>query len=474
MMQRLDIRSLRLSYTESVTSPGSLDGSVDQPSITTPSRRTHDAVRRVRRPTRPHRAVGAGALAVAVALSACSGGGESSDTTPSTSTTVAPTTTVRVDDGQFVVGLVVPETGPAAEIGAAVTAAVQLAVEQVNEAGGVNGQTVRVETRDEGDNSALAQVAVQDLVQAGADVIIGPMSSPDTLATLGITVDSSVLTCSPTASALALDDYPDDGLFFRTVPSDSLQARGIAEIVDDAGGASTALVYLDDPYGRPFAEAVQQALASKGVTVTASAGVAGDEESLLAAADVVDAADADVVVVIADAATGSALISAIDDNVVYPRPTFVVNDALRRPEVVGQPFEPRLGDRIVGISPLAIADDAAFVEELRSIDLSATRAYAHSGYDCMALIALAARDAQSTNSIAIGAALNRMSNGGSSCRSYPVCLALYDAGRNIDYDGPSGEMSIGQTGDLTTAVFEQFAFVDGRDVTVRTFVVGSD
>ena len=67
-----------------------------------------------------------------------------------------------------------------------------------------------------------------------------------------------------------------------------------------------------------------------------------------------------------------------------------------------------------------------------------------------------------------------MSSGGSSCRIYPVCIALYDAGRNIDYDGPSGEMSVGPTGDLETAVFEKFEFIDGRDTTVRTFVVGSD
>ena len=447
MMQRLDMPSLRLSYTELVTSSD----------------------RRAGR----RRVITAG-LCGAIVLAACSGGTESADTTPSTSTTVAPTTTVRVDDGQFVVGLVVPRVGAATEIGTAVETAVELAIAHVNDAGGVNGQPVRLETRDEGDNSASALVAVQDLLQAGVDVIIGPTSSPDTLATLGIAVDAGVLTCSPTASALALDEYPDDGLFFRTVPSDSLQAVGIAEIVDDVGGSRTALVYLDDPYGRPIAEAVERALATKGIALSASAAIGSDEESLSDVVDVVDASDADVVVVIADAATGSAVVSAIDEGVAYPRPTFVVNDALRRPEVVGQPFDVDLAERIEGISPLAHADDPAFTDELRLVDASATTLYAHNGYDCMALIALAARDTGSTNSTVIASAINRMSSGGSSCRIYPVCIALYDAGRNIDYDGPSGEMSVGPTGDLETAVFEKFEFIDGRDTTVRTFVVGSD
>lgn len=460
MMQRLDMPSLRLFYTELVTSP------------------EHDSGFRTarRRPMPPgrRRVGGVACVALAVVLAGCSAGDESTDTTPSTSTTVAPTTTVRVDDGQFVVGLVVPRVGAAVEIGTAVETAVELAVEQVNAEGGVNGQTVRLVTRDEGDNAASALVAVQELVQAGVDVIIGPTSSPDTLATLGIAVDAGVLTCSPTASALALDAFPDNGLFIRTVPSDSLQAVGIAEVVDDVGGARTALVYLDDPYGRPFAEAVERALDSKGIALSASAAIGTDEASLGEVVDAVDASDADVVVVIADAATGSSVITAIDEGIAYPRPAFVVNDALRRPEVVGNPFEAELASRVEGISPLAYAGDPAFTADLLLVNPAATTLYAHNGYDCMALIALAARDTDSTNSAVIASAINRMSNGGSSCRSIPVCIALYDAGRNIDYDGPSGEMSVGPTGDLDTAVFEKFEFVDGRDTTVRTFVVGSD
>jgi len=461
MMQRLNMPPLRLSYTELVTSIG----------------RPTEQGGRGRRGTAPagrRRGIPAVALCAAVVLAACSDGDESADTTPSTSTTVAPTTTVRVDDGQFVVGLVVPRAGAAAEIGTAVEAAVQLAVTQVNDAGGVNGQTVRLETRDEGDNTATAVVAVQELVQAGVDVIIGPTSSPDALATLGIAVNAGVLTCSPTASALALDEYPDNDLFIRTVPSDSLQAVGIAEVVDDVGGSRTALVYLDDPYGRPFAAAVERALAGKGIALSASAGIGTDEDSLSDVVDVVGASDADVVVVIADAATGSAVITAIDEGVAFPRPTFVVNDALRRPEVLGQPFDDDLAGRVEGISPLAHADDPAFTADLLTVDRAATTLYAHNGYDCMALIALAARDAGSNNSAVIATAVNRMSNGGSSCRSFPVCIALYEAGRNIDYDGPSGEMSVGPTGDLDTAVFEKFVFDEGRDTTVRTFVVGSD
>ena len=60
------------------------------------------------------------------------------------------------------------------------------------------------------------------------DAVVGPTSSLVALGALGDLMAADVLTCSPTASAQALDDYPDRDLFFRTVPSDSLQAAAIA------------------------------------------------------------------------------------------------------------------------------------------------------------------------------------------------------------------------------------------------------
>ena len=41
-------------------------------------------------------------------------------------------------------------------------------------------------------------------------------------------VGRGLVACSPTAAAMALDDFPDRGLFVRTIPSDSLQAAAIA------------------------------------------------------------------------------------------------------------------------------------------------------------------------------------------------------------------------------------------------------
>ncbi|MFZ9629952.1 MAG: hypothetical protein ACO3C1_11445, partial [Ilumatobacteraceae bacterium] len=127
--------------------------------------------------------------------------------------------------------------------------------------------------------------------------------------------------------------------------------------------------------------------------------------------------------------------------------------------------------RVVGVSPQAFVDDTDFTSRLRGIDPDATGLYAQNGYNCLDLIALAAAAADSLQSSAIAPAVPGVSGGGSSCRTYAACESLMALGRNIDFDGPTDELSIGADGDPLSAVFEQFAFdATGRDIGVRTFI----
>ena len=50
-----------------------------------------------------------------------------------------------------------------------------------------------------------------------------------------------------------------------------MQATAIARVVEQSGSASATLVYLDDAYGRPFAEATAAAMRANGTTVAEAA-----------------------------------------------------------------------------------------------------------------------------------------------------------------------------------------------------------
>ncbi|MBI4885037.1 MAG: ABC transporter substrate-binding protein [Actinobacteria bacterium] len=403
-----------------------------------------------------------GALIVcAGSLAGCTGG---STPVAGTDSAVSTSTTVRPDDGMLLVGAILPRNGSAAELGLSMSDALSLALTEINDAGGVGGSPVRLIEREEGDNPATASVAMVDLVQAGVDAIIGPTSSINTLATLGTAVDAGILTCSPTASALALDAFPDDGLFLRTIASDTLQAEALASLVESSGTSSAVVVYIDDNYGRPFAEAARLGVLAKGTSVEAMVGFTANEGSVGSAVEAVVAADTDVVVVIADSTTGPAIIAAIDD-ASDNAPTFIVNDAIRRPATSTQPFGRSLASRIQGVSPLAYPSSESFMNSLHALDPATTALFAHNAYDCLNVIALAAQAAASGRPSDIARQVATITDGGTVCNSFPGCEQARIAGRNIDYSGPGRDLTLGPDGDVLTAVFERFTFdATGRDI----------
>lgn len=412
------------------------------------------------------------ALAALAIIGACSGGGSAATTTSVAQP--APSTTERVDDATLVVGAVVPSSGVGAELGNSISTALEVALAEINAAGGVNGTPVRLITLEEGEDEATAALAVQELLQRNVDAIIGPTSSLTTLRTLAATVDAGVLTCNPTASALALDEFPDDGLLVRTIASDSLQARAIAEEVEASGRSAALVVYVDDSYGRPFAEATQQAIIANGGQALPSVGFLPNEDSIADTVDAVIEAEPGVVAIIGGAASGPAIINALDAADPNGRLTYVVNDSMRRPDASAQPFDRSLASRIVGVSPLPFASSSSFQAALVGVDPETTGVYAHNAYDCLALIALAAQASGTTQPRSLSAAIAALSTSGSSCGTFTSCSVALAEGRNINYDGPGGVLAIDISGNVSRAAFERFRFdVNGRDIASGNVVVGS-
>jgi branched-chain amino acid transport system substrate-binding protein len=370
-------------------------------------------------------------------------------------------------------GVIAPRGGAQSELGTATRDAVELAVNEINAAGGVNGQPVRMVVRDEGDNPATAALAVQDMVQMGVDAIIGPTSSLDTLGVLKTAVNAGLLTCSPTASALSLDTFPDNGLFLRTVPSDSLQAVAMARLVEQSGSSQAAVVYLDDAYGRPFAQAVQRGLQADGTTVSMSMGFDGSEPSIKKTVATLAEHHPDVIVVVADNASGPAIINAIDAAIVVEKPTYVVNDAQRRPSSGSATFSGSLAARVEGVSPLAYPTNVRFTRALHSVDATTSGLYAGNAYDCANVIALAAQATHSTSARVIAQEVSAVTTNGTSCDQFTDCASELSAGHNIDYNGPTETLAIDSDGQVTSTVFDRFGFNDaGRDISEGTITIG--
>jgi branched-chain amino acid transport system substrate-binding protein len=330
-------------------------------------------------------------------------------------------------------------------------------------------------SRSEGDTPATALAAVQSLIAEGfrqssnsprlpIDAIIGPASSTNVLATLAVATRAGVLTCSPTASALALDQFPDNNLFFRTVPSDSLQAAAIAQAVRASGTQTAAVVYLDDAYGRPFAKEVERDMRLRSITVQPTVAISGTDESIAAAVRSVVAERPPVVVVIADAVSGPAAIRAID-TASSTSVQYFVNDAMRHPDASVPPFGASLGKNVHGLSPLAYPLNSTFLDALHGVEPSAGGLYATKAYDCVNLIALAAQASVITPNSTIASMISAVSTDGSGCNDFKQCNDVLGQRFTADYNGADGHLSIDPNGNPSSAMFEPFSFdANGRDV----------
>ncbi len=389
--------------------------------------------------------------------------GDDIDGTPTSTSQLATTTTTieRPNDGVLHLGIYLPRTGEGATLGEPMIAAVVAAIEEINQAGGVLGRPVQFDIVDE-----EVGTGPDELLADGVDAIIGPASSRVALAQLEQMVqpDTGVVTCSPTATAMALDDFPDkSGLFFRTAPSDSLQMEAIARRVEDTGETSVAVGYLDDPYGRGLEKSLAAAATRRGLTTSASVGFDRDQEDLTDTVADLLAETPGVVVVLGDADDGSRLLAALDHAGNSSLRRIIVNDSIRNARQTIQSLSNGFRQRLIGVAPRA-----------RALHEDGPEGYftAHA-VDCVNLIALAAIVSDSDAPSRIKAAMGEVASGGRVCTRFADCVELLDQELQIDYDGASGSVDLSNSaGDPVRAWFDSFGFdADGAETRSQTFEV---
>src|SRR3712207_1043546 len=186
---------------------------------------------------------------------------------PPRSTLFPYTTLFRSTTGEpLVIGSLTPQTGTLSYQGPQQLAALQLAVDDVNAAGGVLGQPVQLVTGDSGDASTdIATQTADRLLQAGVNAVVGASSSGVSLTVIDKLTGAGVMMISPASTSDELTDYDDGGLFFRTVPPDTLQARALADLIGGDGNNTVGILALNDPYGVGLAENTRAALIGDGL-----------------------------------------------------------------------------------------------------------------------------------------------------------------------------------------------------------------
>ena len=210
-------------------------------------------------------------LAMLFSLAACASKDDTTTDTSSDTSDTADTadTTDTTSDGEKTVrlGLIGPMTGDHANYGTSTRDGAQIAVDEINEAGGVNGYTFVLDTQDSQGDPDSAVSAYGKLMDSGMNVSLGCVLSGEAQSVITAAVEDGILIVTPTSSAVAcIEGNPNA---FRVCFNDAAQGTASADyIADNNLGTKIAVFYQSDiDYSAGLYETFAAEAAAKGLEI---------------------------------------------------------------------------------------------------------------------------------------------------------------------------------------------------------------
>lgn len=294
-------------------------------------------------------------------------------------------------------GLLNGFTGPIESVAGNMARASELAIEEINASGLFLGGRKITSVRADSTciDAAVATAAAERLVHSDkVDVIIGDGCSGSSAAVLqNVAMPNGILMISPAATSPALSTIPDDGLFFRTSPSDARQGEVLATVMIDRGLKEVAITYTNTDYGKGLSDSIKSAFEAKGGKVTLVVPHEDGKGDYSAEVGSLASAGGEALVIAGfldqggkGMLQGSLDVGAFD---LFVLPDGMIGDSLA--EAIG----PAL-DGSFGTTPGSDSDGAVtFAEVLKTVDL-VPGPYMAEWYDAIALAAFAMQAAGST------------------------------------------------------------------------------
>lgn len=385
------------------------------------------------------------AAAVALSMAAC-GSSDTAETTAASDTTAAAGSEAEqaesgAYDGmeEFIIGSTGPLTGANASYGTSVKQGEEIAIQEINEAGGVQvGDTTYklvLNFQDDEAKEDKAVTAFNTLVDDGMNAYVGAVTTGACLAQTDLSYEANILQITPSASAEAVTENPN---VFRMCFTDPLQGQMIAQYVIDNGYESVAVLWNNaDEYSAGIHDAFVETLEA-------------EDAGLLVADESFATGDVDFntqLTVIKNSGAKLLFVPAYYGDVAYIVQQakdagmdcdFVGSDGWDG--VLGQVTDPSVVEGAVFLSPFLATEESAadFVSKYEAAYGATPDQFAADGYDCVYAIKAAMEQAGSIET-----------------------EALIQAMTEITIDGLTGQVSFDESGEPDkTAKFVQI--LDGE------------
>ena len=354
------------------------------------------------------------------------------------------------------VGLLGGVSGPIAAMAPAMIDSANLAIKQVNDAGGIlDGQQLVGVVGDSACNPQNATDAATKAVNIeGVVAIVGPHCSGAVLAAANsVTIPAGIAIVTPSGTSPEISSLKDNDTVFRTVPSDDYQGRALARTLLERGTKKVAVAYLNNDYGKGLAESFRAEFEAQGGEIAGYAAHEGEKASYRSNLADLASGGADTLVIL-DYGDGSGLTmlrQALENGFFE---NFVGADGMKSDapikELGAENLETFLASAPVGEQSTALD---AFSKAFSDIGGDPSAIFVTTSYDAAFMLALAIEKAGGDKA-KVAASLREISNG----EGEPIlpgewakAKELIAAGTAIDYKGAAGEHNFNEAGDVPGA-----------------------
>ena len=373
--------------------------------------------------------------------------------------------------GPLKIGMLFDYTGSLGEFGPNMETGAQLAVKQINAAGGVLGKPVQLIKADAGTSPQVGVESATRLVNVdGVQAIVGCLSSGVTIAVAeGVAVPNKIVMISPASTSPGLTAVEDNDFLFRTVLSDAAQGVVLADWAVEKGYKKVATFYTNNAYGKGLSDQFVKSFEEKGGTVTAAVSHEQEQTTYLSELQKAVAGSPDVLVAISYPAEGKIYLKEAIENKLIDKFLFV--DGTKSQEIVDAIGAAAL-EGTTGTSPSAVENakatakfDADYKAEYGK-DVPALP-YVRESYDAVVAIALAAEAAKSTDPTKIRDNLRKVDGPpgekiAAGADGVQQALTAIRAGTDIDFEGAANSDNFDANGDVLTGAIEIFKIVGGK------------
>jgi len=363
--------------------------------------------------------------------------------------------------GEVTIGGLLPLSGDLAVYGQTVQKGIQLAIKQLNEAGGPLGMRLKVVFRDTQTDPTALRDSAEKLVNVDkVPAIVGPMIRSDVATP--VTAPNHVVIISPSNTPTWVTTLEDDDYTFRTTASDAIQGKVLGEMAWEVGYKTAAILYINDPYGGGLAQSTKEAFEAVGGKVFGMA--AYDPGSVAYKMQLAELAkgDPDVLILIGYPESGIVIIRQALSDGLFDQ--FLFPDGMQSEQII-QDVGGNYLEGMYGTGPGA-ADNQSYKNYLAAYEAEygekPATAYTENAYDGVVVIALAMQAAGSDAfkadpGKAIRDNLRKIANPPgekitASVEDFRKAFKLLSEGRDIDYEGAAGSIDFDQYGDTVTPI----------------------